>query len=410
MLPNLPQITTLHAHTMPPRSSQKRAAGSNAEASSSTHAPKKTRIIDPADDPANFAEQVDSALENPAHRRGQVRNEGYESDSSDDGEGVVHSRKKDAAEDDDEDDMFAMADKEEKQEQVGGKKKKEEYLRLGDIEGQEFNNSGSEDEDEDEPEDEDDAERRKKAGMGYELSSFNMRDEMEEGKFTEDGSYVRTFDPHGVHDRWMEGLGEREIKMARRRKRQQEKEQRERMQAEEKELEESGGKGNLEKELLPMLKKGETVLEALQRLGIQAKKHHKVQDNSSVKVKAAELDAMNVDKPAREPTQIEKITHLASTIMALGETDIYSKTYEELVRAVRSSANVDPSWVPPSADVRYEYKWYTPASAQPGEVFGPFTEEEMKAWMKASYFGPSGEKVRVRATGGEWGEWDDVVQ
>ncbi|KAG5647239.1 hypothetical protein DXG03_000774 [Asterophora parasitica] len=410
---------------MPSRSSMKRAANSNAEASSSVHASKKTRIVDPADDPANFAEQVDSALENPTHRRGRVRNEGYESDSSDDGEGVVHSRKKDGgAEEDDDDDMFAMGEKEDKAEEAGSaKKKKEEYLRLGDIEGQEF--SGSEDGEDDEPEDDDDAERRKKAGMGYELSSFNMRDEMEEGKFTEDGSYVRTFDPHGVHDRWMEGLGDKEIKMARRRKRQQEREQREKIQAEEKELEESGGTANLEKELLSMLKKGETVLEALQRLGVQAKKHqagHRMQvyfavircgalliDNFySAKVKAAEL--MNVDKPVREPTQIEKITHLASKIMALGDTDIYSKTYEELVRAVRSAGNVDASWVPLSADVRYEYKWDIPGAAQPGEIFGPFAEEEMKAWMKASYFGPSGEKVKVRATGGEWGNWDDVVQ
>lgn len=31
----------------------------------------------------------------------------------------------------------------------------------------------------DELEDDDDAERRKKAGMGYELSSFNMREEVE---------------------------------------------------------------------------------------------------------------------------------------------------------------------------------------------------------------------------------------
>lgn len=157
-----------------------------------------------------------------------------------------------------------------------------------------------------------------------------------------------------------------------------------------------------------MLKKGETVLEALQRLGNQAKKNqagHKVG-----KVKAAELDAMNVDKPVKSPTQIERITHLASNIMTLGEPDIYSKTYEELVRTVRSSGNVDALWDPPSADVRYEYKWDIPGGAQSGEIFGPFGEQEMIAWMRASYFGPSGEKVKVRATGGEWGDWHDVIQ
>jgi CD2 antigen cytoplasmic tail-binding protein 2 len=262
---------------MPPRTSQKRTAGSNAEAStsqSSRHISKKTRFVEPSEDPVNFAEEVDSALENPsAKRKGRVKNEGYDSDSSDDGEGVVLSRKKGEGDgEDDEDDMFAVADKEKKQET--NVKRKEEYLRLGDIEGQEFGDKSGSDVDsgDAEPEDEDDAERKKKAGMGFELSSFNMREEMEEGKFTEDGSYVRSFDPHGVHDRWMEGLDDKEIRLARRRKRQQERQQKERIMAEERELEESGGKGALEKELLGMLKKGETVLEALQRLGARAKK------------------------------------------------------------------------------------------------------------------------------------------
>ena len=244
----------------------------------SHHGAKKTRFLEPDEDPANFAEQVDSALEQPS-RRGKVKTEGYESDSSDDGEGVVLSRKgKDAA--DEEEDMFAAAENAEKHEaqvdSTGKKKKEEKYLRLGDIQGQEFGGAvGSEtdsSEESDEPEDEDDAERKSKASMGFEISSFNMREEMEEGKFTEDGNYVRTFDPHGIHDRWMDGLSEREIKLAKKRKRQHEKEQRERIAAEERELRESGGKAALELQLLAMLKKGETVLEALQRLGAQAKR------------------------------------------------------------------------------------------------------------------------------------------
>jgi CD2 antigen cytoplasmic tail-binding protein 2 len=177
--------------------------------------------------------------------------------------------------------MFATDPKEEDKAEASGEKKKggaaaaptEEFLRLGDIEGQEFGRGSGDDDggdssgDEDEPEDEDDAERRKKAGMGYEMSSFNMREEMEEGKFSADGMYVRNFDPHALHDRWMDGLGEREIKLARKRKRRQEKAQLEKIRAEEQELEELGGKDAVEREVLAMLKKGETVLEALQRLG-----------------------------------------------------------------------------------------------------------------------------------------------
>ncbi|KAJ7111523.1 hypothetical protein C8R43DRAFT_1099622 [Mycena crocata] len=394
---------------MPPRTGQKRAANSEAEASTSTFrakAPtsKKTRFADPSEDPANFAEEIESALEQPS-RKGRVKNEGYDSDSSDDGEGVVLSRKKGGREEDEDDDMFAV-DTEDKKDDATPKKK-EEYLRLGDIEGQEFGDSESEEGSGDEPEDEDDVERKKKAGMGFEMSSFNMRDEMEEGKFTEDGTYVKSFDPHGVHDRWMEGVDDREIKLARRRKRQQERQQKERIRAEEKEIEESGGKGAFEMELLAMLNKGETVLEALQRLGVEAKKAGK-NTRKAGKIKSAD-DAMSIDKPGSAPTAIERITHLASTIMSLGDTDVYSKTYEELVRAVRSSGLVDPSWVPPSNDKLYEYKWRVDAAGQPGEVFGPFGKAEMDSWYQAAYFGSTGEKVEIREVGHEWDDWGNVL-
>jgi len=120
---------------------------------------------------------------------------------------------------------------------------------------------------------------------------------------------------------------------------------------------------------------------------------------------------MSVDKipsqtPQTQKSDIDLITHLASTLMSLGDTDIYSKEYEQLVRSVRASGQVDSSWEPPSADVKYEYKW---AVSDTGETFGPFSEEEMKAWYGAAYFGSVGEKVKVRPVGGSWGDWDDVI-
>lgn len=119
---------------------------------------------------------------------------------------------------------------------------------------------------------------------------------------------------------------------------------------------------------------------------------------------------MDVDQAPKPPSDIEHVTHLASTLMSLGDTDVYSKTHEELVRSIRSSGKVASSWIPPSADVKYEYKWDVPdASAEEGQVFGPFSEEEVQAWYKAAYFGTAGEKVKVRKVGGEWGAWDDVV-
>ena len=265
---------------MQARTAQKRSATSGESLAQQPIQPKKARFVDPSDDPVNFAEEVDNALEDPsAKRKGRIRTEGYESDSTDDGEGVVYSRRKNDAREagEEEDDMFAMGEKEANKDEQStrSQKKKEEFLRLGDIEGQEFNEDAheSESENEDEPEDEDDARRRKQVGMGYELSSFNMREEMEEGKFAADGTYVKTFDPHAVHDRWMDGVDEKEIKMARRMKRRQDRIEKEKMKAEEREFEQSGGKRALEFQLVGMLKRGETVLEALQRLGARSKKN-----------------------------------------------------------------------------------------------------------------------------------------
>lgn len=120
---------------------------------------------------------------------------------------------------------------------------------------------------------------------------------------------------------------------------------------------------------------------------------------------------MDVDKQTTEATSlIDQVTHLAHSLMDMGDTDIYSKTYEELVRSVRSSGRVDPSWIPPSADIKYEYKWDVPGAAgTAGEAFGPYTEDEMKSWFKAAYFGGSGEKVKVRKVGGTWKDWADVI-
>ena len=121
------------------------------------------------------------------------------------------------------------------------------------------------------------------------------------------------------------------------------------------------------------------------------------------------MEAEPAAKPKVEQTEIDHITHLASTLMSLGDTDIYSRTYEELVRSVRASGKVDKDWMPPSADVKYEYKWDVPEAGEADQVFGPFSEEDMQAWYAAAYFGAAGEKVKVRKVGGDWGSWSETV-
>ncbi|CAE7106736.1 unnamed protein product [Rhizoctonia solani] len=376
---------------------------------------KRTRFTDPSDPATNgddqtFAEQVDENLENVSSRKG-VKNEGYESDSSDDGEGVVESRKKKAAEDDDDDDMFATADPDKAKQTEGPKKKEEKYLALGDIEGQEFGRTtAAELSDEDEPEDEDEAERKKKEGMGYEISSFNMKAEMEEGKFAEDGTFVRSFDPHAAHDRWMEGMDEREMKKAKKSKKLMETREREREQREAREAER--GKEDVMKELLVFMRKGESVLETLQRLGSASKGSRRGQKKkAATEVLPQAIDGVaKNEEPEEDP--VSRVTSLASTLMSLGDTDVYEETYEMMLRLVRRSGIVSADWdphppPPQTPDTKYEYRWapdYVAASggqASADAVYGPYGPTEMGAWKAASYFGDGAERIQVR----RWPFW-----
>lgn len=126
------------------------------------------------------------------------------------------------------------------------------------------------------------------------------------------------------------------------------------------------------------------------------------------------MDVDATSKPVKTPAKqyvqekhIEQLTTLASNLMSLGDVDIYNKTYEHLLRSVRSMGNVESDWLPPK--ISYEYKWDVPEANSDGQTFGPYGEDEMNAWYEAKYFGEDGEKVKLRVTGGEWGDWQDVM-
>ena len=411
-------------------------------------APKRARFADPKDDDrvklsssqtqkgkdvskegeafdsAQFADEVDASLDmagkTPRQKgKGAVKVDGYESDSTDDGEGVVLSRRK-GQEGGDDEDMFNVGDEDEK-EKKQDVAKEPKYLQLGEIEGQEFgvddeDNDGQDEDDEEsvsesEPEDEDDAERRRKAGMGFEISKFNMKEEMEEGKFAEDGMYVRSYDAHAVHDRWLENVEERDMKKARRAKRQAQKREKERIKEEKKLLEGDGtdnsvgGKVGMEKQLLNYVLPEETVLEALARLGREKKKR-----DAKLKKKQGANDVVmgGAKDPKALSSDIDRLTALASALM-VDDPDVYSTTYENILRSVRRSGAVSQDWVPPQP--QYEYCWAQTDQTNGGTTtaYGPFTAKDMQQWYDAMFFGMGGEKVQVRNVGTtEWQAWDDV--
>ncbi|TIA89287.1 hypothetical protein E3P81_02989 [Wallemia ichthyophaga] len=346
-------------------------------------------------------------LEYKKGRRGAIKTEGYDSDSSNEGgESVVRSRHKPA--DNDDDDMFGDgADKP----QQPSETEKAKPLSLGDIEGQEFGGYG--DKNTAENSDGYSSQEGEEDEMGGELSAFNMKSEMQEGDFVDDGTYVeKQRDPHAMHDAWLDNSD----KQARKRVRDAHKERLKKEREEYERVEAQNAQGGRKEETMMALaeftQRGETVLEALQRLG---KDREKSKKNGAEELKKAS-------------TQVEKFTELVNIMVSIGVNEVYDWEHEQFVRGVRKSGYVNENWVPShyqqkktetvdddstndstnnTNETLWEYKQSPnyiatlPPAQRPVEVqvFGPFKQTELLNWVHGGHLGPEGSFIKVRKAG-----------
>ena len=249
------------------------------------------------------------------------------------------------------------------------------------------------------------------------LDAFNVRAEKEEGGFDESGNYVRkAADPDAVHDSWLEGVSKKDMKRAKEAAEKRDEEQRQRNREGDAVL-----LSDILKRLIPRLERGETVLEALARLGRgSTKKKPKWQKNKR------NSDApMDVDKEPesenpierRRREAVEEITSAADLLLTRGQTDIYDAEKELLMRQYRRETGDE--WVEPSKDLdggpeddenaqgkQWEYRW---ADARDGgQVHGPYDGSMMIAWNNAGYFG-DGVEFRRKGGSGDWSRNVDFV-
>jgi CD2 antigen cytoplasmic tail-binding protein 2 len=245
------------------------------------------------------------------------------------------------------------------------------------------------------------------------VDAFNMRAEQEEGRFDEAGNFVRkAADPDAKHDTWLEGVSKKDMKKA--------AEAHEKREAElrKKRLEDDAMLlPDILRALILRLEKGETVLEALARLGKGQMKTKKV---PKWKLKKQKGGAMDVDKEkeAEDPAQVKirdavnAITGAADQLLTRGQTEIYEQEREMLIRQYRREAGED--WVEPPAesqtdaldngDVKmWEYRWIDGRDGAAKQ--GPYDGNTMVSWRDAGYFGEGVEFRRV----GEDGGWSRVV-
>ncbi|KAI4103129.1 MAG: hypothetical protein L6R37_004015 [Teloschistes peruensis] len=251
------------------------------------------------------------------------------------------------------------------------------------------------------------------------LDAFNMKSEQEEGRFDAQGNYVRkAADPDAVHDSWLEGVSKKDMKKA---KEAADKRDEERRQ---KNIEaDSIVTSDILKTLIPQLEKGETVLEALARLG-RGKEKKKPKWQTKHKDKRNGEDTMDVDveKAPEDPAEtrrknaVEAITDAADRLLMRGQVEVYDTEREMLVR--QYSRDTGEAWVDlPSEESevdgvhdvqekrQWEYRWMDGRDG--GQVNGPYDGPMMVAWNDAGYFG-EGVEFR-RADGGDWSRSVDFI-
>lgn len=296
-----------------------------------------------------------------------------------------------------------------------------------------------------------------------------MADELSEGRFSADGSYVANAnDPLATHDVWLDGVSKASIKAARDSKKRMEDEAKKREESEAK------GEGQLAQErddcligLLGIVREGETVARALARLGAAKKKV--VRRKVAPSRPKPEGDAMEIDDEAAPavpavaapPTEedpaakkINLLTHLSSTLLAAhGELEIYDQTYDDIISTLKKEGAVRRDWVPPrdpdeavelaqakpDADERelpadrsrgliarptgpvtqslgmadprkFWYRWVvTPAGQQVGQEYGPYGRAEVEGWIAGQYFGVDGAAITLKVDGTEgWTSWNEI--
>lgn len=395
-------------------------------------------------------------------KRNAVNIDGYDSDSSNEGfdaradaraeASKREGKQRESSRQEEENDMFADLEEEfkdgdddEEVSREGRKGKKAvRFLEEHEIEGQDMTSRGgghvwagtflngnepgkgkqparevnSESEDEGSEDDEDVDEEVGAGGKKIhapKLSSFNMREELEEGRFDDQGNFVRrAADPDAVHDTWLQGISKKDLKRAREAEEKRIEERRQRNLADDQIL-----TSDVLKTLITSLDKAETVLEALARLA-KTKEKKKWQTKNNNRKRAAEAMDVDTGMPAEDASEtkrretVEAITGAADHLLTKGQTDIYEDTREMLIRQYRRETG--EAWAdPPQADLetaegngssdtrQWEYRWTDARDG--GEPHGPYDGSMMAQWQQAGFFAEGVEFRRI----GVPDDWSRVV-
>uniref|UniRef100_A0A8C8RM78 CD2 antigen cytoplasmic tail-binding protein 2 n=1 Tax=Pelusios castaneus TaxID=367368 RepID=A0A8C8RM78_9SAUR len=266
-----------------------------------------------------------------------------------------------------------------------------------------------------------DVEGQESATIDYEdgvrITPFNLEEEMEEGHFDSEGNYFLRREAL-IRDNWLDNIDWVRIKEQPPGGR----------QLPSGEQEEDGGRQPLDKQTLlegmvELVRPGETVARAIQRLGSKggAKGSRPRRVWTRTKAEAPtpqEEEGSALGSPQRRE-QLERLSGLADQMVGRGVYEIYQETLEKLTLRLRALTQPPPAPVQPApaldmfaedddeanlrtqasggaevaplpqdgeeplAEVMWEYKWENTNGA---ELYGPFSSTQMQEWVNQGYF------------------------
>jgi hypothetical protein len=222
---------------------------------------------------------------------------------------------------------------------------------------------------------------------GTRITSFSMKEELEEGYFNKEGAYVlRKQDDEEGPDPWLASIDWN-----------QESSYYVKQTAVEELFDESHEEANLQKDLIEItnyLLDNETVLQALKRLRGQSSSRERQKTKGS----------------SGEMEQFMQLTALADKVFAAGYYEIYSATKEKCCCKINNgeTSNIAVSGGGTltfsfdeeqstgghvnNSKVLWFYKW----RASDAEVYGPFSTCAMRNWQEGNFFTS---EVQVRREG-----------
>lgn len=187
--------------------------------------------------------------------------------------------------------------------------------------------SDEEDEEKEERMDEEDIEGQEEGDVGYDegitITPFNMREELEEGHFDKDGTYI--FAKEGlIRDEWMDNIDWVRIKET-------EGNVAANFQEDSDSEPENIDVKNIYSQMVEHIKPGESVAKALRRLG--GNKGKQMSSSQRWKAKKQKTEAQSTEADAqlkKDKEDFLTLTGLADKILQSGNMEVYEMTLEKL--------------------------------------------------------------------------------